>query len=164
MSLNTTPATYTSGQTLTAAIMNAQVRDAISGLQAAWSDTATTWTAATTNPTLGNGVLTNRVNRTGKSIAVNLTLVFGSTTTIGSGAYTFTLPVASVFSTTTYVNLGSASMRDTSASANRIGAAILTSPSTFQIVAADGTTVGSAAPWTWANNDILSINLEYEAA
>ena len=108
--------------------MNAQVRDAISGLQAAWSDTATTWTAATTNPTLGNGVLSNRVNRTGKSIAVNLTLVFGSTTTIGSGAYTFTLPVASVFSTTTYVNLGSASMRDTSASANRIGAAILTSP------------------------------------
>ena len=42
MSLNTTPATYTSGQTLTAAIMNAEVRDAISGLQAAWSDTATT--------------------------------------------------------------------------------------------------------------------------
>ena len=101
---------------------------------------------------------------TGKSIAVNLTLKFGSTTTIGSGAYTFTLPVASVFSTTTYVNLGSASMRDTSASANRIGAAILTSPTTFQIVAADGTTVGSAAPWTWASGDILSINLEYEAA
>jgi hypothetical protein len=55
-------------------------------------------------------------------------------------------------------------MRDTSASANRIGAAILTSPTTFQIVAADGTTVGSAAPWTWASGDILSINLEYEAA
>lgn len=53
-----------------------------------------TWTGTTTNPTLGNGTLTGEWSRRGNRISVDITLTIGSTTTLGSGTWEFTVPVA----------------------------------------------------------------------
>ena len=164
MSINTTPATWTAGEVVAASKMNSQIRDVATGIQASWSTYTPTW-GGTSNPAIGNGVLSGRYMRVGKTITANITIVMGSTPTYGSGTWTLSLPVASVFTTTTYVNLGSVSMRDTSASANSTGVAILANQTTAQmVVGSSNAFVSTTAPWTWANGDTLSVTLNYEAA
>lgn len=54
-----------------------------------------TWTAQTTNPTLGNGSISGKYWRLWPNLVVaHVRLVFGSTTTVGSGGYRFSLPFA----------------------------------------------------------------------
>ena len=60
----------------------------------AWVTYTPTWTASTTNPTLGNGSLVGRYVRDGRTITGNINMTLGSTTTIGSGNYSWDLPVA----------------------------------------------------------------------
>lgn len=164
MSINTTPATWTAGEVVAASKMNSQIRDVATGIQASWSTYTPTW-GGTSDPAIGNGVLSGRYMRVGKTITANITIVMGSTTTYGSGTWTLSLPVESVFTTTTYVNLGSVSMRDTSASANSTGVAILANQTTAQmVVGSSNAFVSTTAPWTWANGDTLSVTLNYEAA
>lgn len=51
-----------------------------------------TWTASTTNPTLGNGTLSGRYWRNGPIVKGAINLTIGSTTGLGSGNYTWQLP------------------------------------------------------------------------
>lgn len=51
------------------------------------------WTASTTNPTLGNGTLTGRIIHAGKFVYLSWDLTIGSTTTLGSGVYGWSIPV-----------------------------------------------------------------------
>lgn len=53
------------------------------------------WTASTTAPVLGNGVLTGGYMLTGKMCDFVVALTIGTTTTVGVGAYTFTTPFPS---------------------------------------------------------------------
>lgn len=55
-----------------------------------------TWSSAGTQPALGNGTLTGRYVQIGKLVVAELLLVAGSTTTFGTGIYTFSLPVTSL--------------------------------------------------------------------
>ena len=76
----------------------AEVRDALTGIQAAWDQAswvpATGWTAVTTNPTIGNGTSLGSFSRTGKTVTFAGRIIPGSTTTFGAGIYSFALPVA----------------------------------------------------------------------
>ena len=67
----------------------------------AWSDggkvtsyTPTWGVVSGTAPVLGNGTLTGAFTRVGDLVYFRVQLQIGSTTTTGSGAYTFSLPVA----------------------------------------------------------------------
>jgi hypothetical protein len=68
----------------------------VTGLEAAWTAYTPTWTAATTNPSIGNGTLAGRYRKVGRTVQFTFELNFGSTTNVGSGAYSFGLPVAAV--------------------------------------------------------------------
>lgn len=57
---------------------------------------AVSWTAATTNPSLGNGTLTGNYFKLGRYVWVNISLKFGSTTTAGTGTWYFTVPTTPV--------------------------------------------------------------------
>ncbi|MEU6768501.1 hypothetical protein ABZ916_39085 [Streptomyces sp. NPDC046853] len=59
----------------------------------AWTAYTPTWTASTTNPTLGNGTLIGRYQRVGRTITVHINLTVGASTSVGSGDYSFALPV-----------------------------------------------------------------------
>lgn len=61
----------------------------------AWTTYTPTWTAASSNPSLGNGTLLGRYSQIGKTVAFRIFLSIGSTTTQGSGTWRFALPFAS---------------------------------------------------------------------
>lgn len=60
----------------------------------AWATYTPTWTAATTNPALGNGSITGRWQQMGKTIQFWILLTAGASTTFGSGVFQFGLPIA----------------------------------------------------------------------
>ncbi|MEU0831304.1 hypothetical protein [Streptomyces sp. NPDC005969] len=72
--------------------MNQEIRDQFNSMFGAWTTYTPTWTAATTNPSIGNGTLTGRYMKVGRTVTVSLLLIPGSTTTLGSGVYLFGLP------------------------------------------------------------------------
>ena len=77
---------YAAGDILTAAAMNS--------IGEAWTSFTPTWTAATTNPIIGNGILTGAYCQINKVVVARYKIVAGSTTTYGAGDYYVSLPVA----------------------------------------------------------------------
>ena len=61
-----------------------------------WISYTPTWTAATTNPTIGNGQITGGYRRIGGQVDFWLKLIPGTTTTFGVGAYRLGIPVTSI--------------------------------------------------------------------
>lgn len=88
MSLNTTPSTWVASAVLTAAQLNLQVRDALTGIQAAW----TSYTPALTNITIGNGTRTFAWSRVGKTIYVRGRFAAGGTTSYSAGTLGIAAP------------------------------------------------------------------------
>nr|WP_202534087.1 hypothetical protein [Streptomyces sp. SID3212] len=86
-------------------MMNTEVRDQFNSIFAAWTTYTPTWSAPTP-PTLGNGSITGRYIKVGRTCTVSWLLTIGSTTTLGSGAYLYGLPFTAASSTVHY--LGSA--------------------------------------------------------
>jgi hypothetical protein len=86
------PKTFMVGETVTAATLNAEIRDQFNSFFGAWSTYTPAWTASSTNPVLGNGTLTGRYMKIGRTVFCNINLITGSTTTYGSGQYSFSLP------------------------------------------------------------------------
>jgi hypothetical protein len=86
------PRTWVVGETVSAAIMNQEIRDQFNSMLAAWATYTPTWTASTTNPVLGNGTIAGRYMKIGRTVVCHINLVTGSTTTYGAGNYSFSLP------------------------------------------------------------------------
>ena len=130
-----------------------------------------TWTSSGTAVSLGNGVLTGRYRRTGKMVEVLITLLMGSTTTYGTGDYSFQLPsVPTSQGLTQALVLGSGRALDTGV-ANRTGIAISAtlagvSPARVRVsTGSTSTTIwGQTVPHTWGNTDELTISCSYEEA
>ena len=58
-----------------------------------WEDFTPTWTASTTNPSIGNGTLVGRYRQNTNAVMGRVVMVAGSTTTFGSGFWRFLAPV-----------------------------------------------------------------------
>jgi hypothetical protein len=69
----------------------------------AWTAHTPTWTATTTNPTLGNGTLVSRYCRVGRMITWIGYLTCGSTTNGGTGVWSMSLPTAAAANSITTV-------------------------------------------------------------
>lgn len=128
----------------------------------AWGDFTPTWTASTTNPSVGDGTLSGRYIQDGDTVHFRVQLHWGSTTSGGSGEWQFTLPVEHrggrwVFSAFGHDN----------ATAWRAALNALTISSTaFKVYTADtaaGDALTPSIPHTWANGDDLWIVGTYEA-
>jgi len=156
----TAPRTWVAGEVVTAAIMNTHIRDNQKALSDAWASYSPTWTASTTNPTLGNGGLIGTYLNAGKLVMYRIRVAFGSTTTVGSGTYTWTLPVAAI---TTSVPVGMAVCFDASAVTNNTRQAFSTA-SGISLQSEAGAAVTHASPFAWATGDLITITGTYEAA
>lgn len=128
-----------------------------------------TWGATGTAPAIGNGTVTARYRRSGKLVYYSFRILMGSTTTYGTGTYTFSVPVSIVGSR---LYIGSAYLRDTSAAANGHVPGIVIADGanpTFVVMtssagAGTGTVVGVTTPFTWANTDHMTGTVIYESA
>lgn len=128
-----------------------------------------TWTAATTNPVLGNGTIAGRWQQFGKWVHFSAEIVMGSTTTYGAGAWTVSLPVQARASS----RIGLTGLLiDQSAGTRYQAFAYWAGPSTGMVITYFGVVganvqsiaVDNTSPFTWANTDTLMIQGTYEAA
>jgi len=63
-------------------------------LETAWTSYNPVWSAQTSSPSLGDGTLTGAYKQIGKTVFVRVKLNWGTTTSGGTGAWMFSLPVA----------------------------------------------------------------------
>lgn len=118
-------------------------------------------TATTTNPTLNNSTLTGAYWQIGKAVFWKLKLTIGSTFSVGSGIYLFSLPATA---TETDVMCGSGYIvngslrKPVTASTNSTTVLRITRASNETAV--DNTGPGAA----WATGNIVTLTGVYEAA
>ncbi|WP_438446868.1 hypothetical protein [Gorillibacterium sp. sgz5001074] len=115
-----------------------------------------TWTAATTAPSFGNADVRCRYLVEGRTCTVRGYISFGSTTTFGSGMWQFSIPIASV-TTTTFS--GSAMVGDRSGT-------VTCNPGSgkFQFYIPAGGVASATSPFAWASGNILIFEFEYNLA
>lgn len=158
-----TPTTWVPNTVLTAGQLNAQVRDNFNAIGDPWTAYTPAWTAAVTDPTLGNGTLIGNYMQAGKLVHFRLSLTTGSTTTYGSGTYGFSLPVPAAAPSTSPL-VGTGFCQDTSAGSRYLRFLLLASSTTVWLTSDAATNVATNVPFTWANTDILHVAGSYEAA
>lgn len=165
--LNTTPGTAVAGTTLTAAFWNAEVRDALTNLQSAWTSYTPALTASTTNPTLGTGSsVGGAYHQFGKTVFGTANVTFGTSgVVVGSGRYAISLPVAA---STTFVVVGEGFYTDASGPTTFLFICRLLTSTTFAMYLDNQTAgvfgVGSAAPVVPAASDSMNLKFHYQAA
>lgn len=66
----------------------------VSTIEGAWTAYNPNWTCSGLAPAVGNGTLSGRYRKVGRTVDLDVFLLFGSTTTGGTGNWSFTLPFA----------------------------------------------------------------------
>lgn len=145
---------WSAGQALTAALMNTYVPQEFT----AWTPVLT---ATTTNPAINNGTSTGRYRQEGKQVFFTAKIVFGSTSTFGSGSWFLSLPVARASGG---VVRASGLYIDTSAGTYYIGVNYAGTTTTIGLAysASPILAVTPTAPMTWATTDEVEVSGTYE--
>jgi len=126
-----------------------------------WTSFTPTWGAATTNPALGNGSLIGWYTKVNKLVHVQINLTIGSTSTMGSGRWTFALPVAAAIQTI----LPAVAIDVSATTRYAVNAWVTTGTGVFSIATGGGANgVSSTVPFTWATDDALLIAGSYQSA
>ena len=130
-----------------------------------YSNWTPAWTASGTAPAIGNGVRAGRYVQVGKQVHAQGSIIMGSTTTMGTGVYGFSLPVTAASGAKA---VGSAYLRDESAAASGhfngicvINPALSTTVLNLFNVASQ---VGATAPFVPVSTDSYAWTITYEAA
>lgn len=113
--------------------------------------------------TKGTATVSVYYMRMGRTVFVNGEIVMGSTTSFAaiSGSFILNLPFAARNNIPGHVGSGHAI--DASPTAREVLACRLNSTThVFFIIGNTGSTVQTAAPWTWAQSDILAFQLIYD--
>jgi len=130
-----------------------------------WQTYTPSWTAATTNPSLGNGTLIGRWRRVGDTAEFSIDLIIGSTTTTGSGAWRFSIPTG-LNTDTTKITVGNpgaiigTALAFQGGTADDVGMPVTNDvvPNSIQIKRRGASDYfASNAPFTWANGNALRI-------
>jgi hypothetical protein len=147
----------TSGQVLTAATLNTI---------GAQSVTYTPVWYGTVAPSIGNGTLTGRYFRIQKMVFVELFFSAGSTTTYGTGVYSFSVPITARAGLFGFMSNGIARMYDSSTAQATFGqTGFFNGDYTRVVVYLEPVNqVGQTTPFTWTTNDELLMSFWYEAA
>ena len=117
-----------------------------------WQSYTPTWTATTTNPSIGDGTLSGRYTVIGKLVVLNIRMVAGSTTTFGSGEWNFSLPIAA---SSAYGAFSAKILDFGIAWYNSVGKFASTTSIYIPPVSA-------TYPMTWGVNDLLELSMNYE--
>lgn len=152
-----TPFPYVSGAVLTSTQLNSM-------------NEAVSFTPSISTLTIGNGTRTGTYFIQNKVLYFEVTVTFGSTTTIGTTP-DLTLPFAVVGFTQFNPILNTTCFFDNSATAFVFGNLVLISSTTIRLVSqlASGTyvaiqDVAATLPFTWATNDRIIIRGQYQVA
>lgn len=130
-----------------------------------WTAYTPLWTAASTDPVLGNGTKASEYQKTGKRVTYAGRITMGSTTTFGTGVWYVSLPVAAATSSPFLRFIGAAYFYDNSTISNRFGGACgLDTVGRIEFYPGSGAQTTGTGPFTWATSDELQWCITYEAA
>lgn len=135
-----------------------------------WKLYTPTWATTGTAPAIGNGTLKGEYMIIHHWVIYNVYLLFGSTTTPGTGTWTFSLPIQAQNKTIEYMS--SHVLMDETGTANHKGFAYVPDNATTvslwhdnEVVAGGGDigieAISNTVPFTWADTDILRCNVQY---
>jgi len=141
-----------------------KITGALHGLTDAWSSFTLTWTAASVNPSLGNGSKSAFYLRAGKLVVYTGRISMGSTTTFGTGKWLVDLPVAPVASGSVSTICGAGIVYDADTGGNRKPCTAWYADTSHIEFNSDGGEVAATVPFTWATSDQLRWLFLYEAA
>jgi hypothetical protein len=134
-----------------------------------WTRYTPVWASTGTQPAIGNGLLAGAWTRAGRLVHVQIRMDCGSTTTFGTGAYSWSLPfpIVSGFGVGSTIVLGVGGIGDASGPDGYVARATSQNDGggsvCFLYVNGVGNTglVGQAYPFTWANGDKMHAGLTY---
>lgn len=115
------------------------------------------WTASSVNPAIGNGSIVGAYIQLGKLVFVDIAIVMGSTTTFGTGTYSFSLPggMTAMAGRTQHILAHGLD----SGTAHRTGTAYVAAGASVFEVASNATLQWSpSVPHTWATSDEIHIH------
>ena len=160
MAWNSTVEVWTTGELVTQTKATTEWTDRFNAIGDPWTAYTSTWAAATTNPTIGNGTITAKYMQAGKWVRGWISVNPGTTTTAGSGVYTLSLPVSAAQS----IAIGTALFFDSSTTTYYPGIGYRASAvDTDMTLVFQTARWAAAAPVAPANNDVISVSFQYEA-
>jgi hypothetical protein len=118
---------------------------------------AVTWTGSGSNPAIGNGTLSADYVISGGLCTCSITLTVGSTTTFGTGEWSFGLAY------TSFANAAGAVFMLDSGTAFYSGVCKINAGSNIVVMFANGDVTGvtSGSPFTWATGDQIVATLSF---
>ena len=148
--------------------MNTDVRDNSNWIARAgingWAAFTPTWAATGTAVAAGNATVFGRYAEVGRTVVGNIVFVAGSTSTFGTGDYSWALPVAVNVAATTSQPVGRGYIHDSGTARYLVAGEHIATDSVRLFLDALNTVAGQLVPFTWAQNDALRLGLLYEAA
>jgi hypothetical protein len=121
-----------------------------------------TWVATGTQPAIGNGTLTGQYAKAGRQCSVRITLTPGSTTTFGTGVWSFTVPFSAASTDALY---GFMTFSEDVGTAYFNGYTASGAVTTFVIRSLNSANgYGPTIPFTWVDGDRLIVNFTYITA
>lgn len=122
----------------------------------AWTPYTPTWGSTGAAPVLGNGSISGRFMQFGKLGFYDGVLVTGSTSTYGTGTYTFTLPAGWIVASGTNTLVGTARLFDSSVTTRYVGVVSAASTTAISVgTHSTATEVSGTVPVTLATGDII---------
>lgn len=118
------------------------------------------WTADSTNPVVNDGSISGEYDIDGDWVSARVSLTIGSTTTLGSGNWRFSLPIAPVASSAR--RFGQARVFDTGANVLTGVSEILSGESVLRgQVDQSGNNFNSGTPIAWVAGDSAQLEIRY---
>ena len=139
---------------------NEHIQELAEAIDSDWQTFTPTWDGASVDPTLGNGSLQGRYRRLGDHVDFEIVLQFGTTTTAGTGAWFFGVPVPTEDGTH---SVGTATVTDSSSSTRTHRHVILRGVfgDNDLYVADDSDSMVGSATLTWADGDRVTMSGRY---
>lgn len=155
----TPPRDWTTGELVTAALMNTHLRDNLKAIGDAW----TAYTPTLTGITLGNGTLTAKYLQAGKLFIGRVKFVAGATTTYSAANLSFTLPAAFNTALNGTDVLGAGQVNNGSGATRRL-VTVAPTGTAAAVLAYEGGTVTNSAPFAFGTSSQIAFEFTYEGA
>lgn len=153
------------GTTNTQTLTNKTLTDPVITASTGWVAYTPTWTATTTNPSIGDGTLVGYYYKVGRIVNFRIMHKFGSTTSAGSGQYRWSLPVSAKLDIqSAWHALGRAVVQHPSGSPRVTQDAMTVNASTILLADAAAAQASDTSPYTVGSGSTFLIYGSYEAA
>lgn len=134
-------------------------------LLADWEEYAPSWLGSGTNPAIGNGSLRGFYKQLGSTVHFQMYLTLGSTSTLGTGNWSFTPPVGISQELTNVYEVGTWHVNDVSTNNNYSGDAVAFGNNIYCFINGSPVTyMVNNSPIAWAVGDHIGMAGTYWAA